>query len=324
VSGLALALVAIVALPLLVLVALAVFTARVARRVEAALPARGRFLRIGDERLHYLEKGSGPPLLLVHGLTGQLGNFAYALLEPLSRRHRVVLVDRPGSGHSTRGPGVDGNLAEQAAILARAIDELGLGRPVVVGHSLGGAVALAMALNHPDKVAALALVAPLTQPTRDVPSVFRLLALRPAALRRLVAWTVATPLSILRRRAVLSTVFGPDRAPEDFGLAGGGFWGLRPASFLAASADLQAAGTQMEALKRRYGELMVPVEVLFGREDRILAVERHGEAFVRQAPGARLEIVEGGHMIPVTNAPKVALFVERVAARVAGEPERPA
>ncbi|WP_158555048.1 alpha/beta fold hydrolase [Fulvimarina endophytica] len=312
-SVLAVLLIVICLLVLLVL-ASALWTARIARRVEAALPPRGRFLEIGGERLHYLEKGAGPPIVLVHGLTGQLGNFAYALLEPLAVRHRVVLVDRPGSGHSTRKVDRKSDLALQAGMIAEMIDRLDLGRPLVVGHSLGGAVALALALDHPRKVSRLALIAPLTQPTREVPSVFRLLTVRPHWLRVVTAWTLATPLAILSRRSVLETVFGPDEAPKDFGLAGGGFWSLRPASFIAGSEDLHAAASDMDALRERYDALQAPVDILFGREDRILDPERHGQAFVGQAANARLELIDGGHMLPVTRASDVAGFIERIAA----------
>ncbi|HWJ96292.1 MAG TPA: alpha/beta fold hydrolase, partial [Telluria sp.] len=141
---------------------LALFTRNTARRVEAYLPPGGRFVDVPGARLHIRDEGSGPPLLLIHGLAGQMCHYTYGVMERLAGEFRVVAVDRPGSGYSTRAEATPADLSAQAAALAALIDELGLGQPVVVGHSLGGAVALALALEHPAKVAGLALIAPLT------------------------------------------------------------------------------------------------------------------------------------------------------------------
>ncbi len=156
------------------------FTQRVARRAQAAVPPDGQFLDIGAQRVHYVDFGHGPAIVFVHGLCGQLRNFAYLPLAALSRTHRIVLVDRPGSGYSTRSAQSDGDLGAQADAIAGLIDALGLGRPLVVGHSLGGAISLALALDHPQRVGALALIAPLTQPVAEPPAAFRSLAIRRA------------------------------------------------------------------------------------------------------------------------------------------------
>lgn len=307
------ALVVVALLVLLVLGALWGFAALTARRVERALPRRGHVLPIGGEALHYVEAGKGPPIVLLHGLTGQIANFEYALVALLADRYHVVAFDRPGSGYSTRDWRSSADLSGQAGVIAEAITALGLDRPLVVGHSLGGAVALALALDHPAHVRGLALVAPLTQAGDAIPAAFRLLAIRSRVARHVVARTLAIPLTIAARKTVLSTVFGPDRAPADFGLKGGGLHGLRPAAFYAASADMIAAGDGMAAIAARYGELRLPVDVLFGRDDRVLSAERHGRGLAGQVPQARLEIVPGGHMLPVTAPRIVADFIVRAA-----------
>lgn len=296
---------------LLVLGGLWAFAAITARRVERALPRRGQLLEVGGEKLHYVQAGKGPPIVLLHGLTGQIGNFEYALVARLAERFHVVAFDRPGSGYSTRHWRGSADLRGQAGIIAEAIAALGLERPLVVGHSLGGAVALALALDHPDRVRGLALVAPLTQAGDAVPAAFRLLAIRSRIARLVVARTIAIPLTIAARRTVLATVFGPDRAPADFGLKGGGLHGLRPSAFYAASADMIAAGDDMGAIVARYGELRLPVDILFGRDDRVLSAARHGERLAAQIPQAKLELVPGGHMLPVTAPALVADFIAR-------------
>lgn len=303
----------VLALPGLVLAGLAWFTWRTARRIETYMPAAGRFVDVPGARLHVREAGSGPAVLLVHGLGGQTAHFDYGVFETLARSHRVVAVDRPGSGHSLRAPGTPADIATQAAALASLIDTLGLERPTVAGHSLGGAIALALALEYPDKVGSLALVAPLTHVQDAPPAVFRALAIASPMLRTLFAWTLATPGAISGGKKVLAAVFAPEAAPRDFPVRGGGMLSLRPRQFLACAADMQALPGHMPGQVARYGQLAVPTSVLYGREDALLDWREHGQALADKVPGARLQLVDGGHMLPVTQPQLVADFVAECA-----------
>jgi predicted alpha/beta-fold hydrolase len=114
--------------------ALAVSNARTARQVEKALPPLGRFIDIDGSRIHYLDRGSGPTILCIHGLAGQMRHFTYALLDKLKSDYRVVIVDRPGSGYSTRPPQASAAIFAQARTLAKFAAALRLQRPLVVGH----------------------------------------------------------------------------------------------------------------------------------------------------------------------------------------------
>jgi len=309
------------------LAASALFTLYCARKVESLLPPQGRFVDVPGARLHVREFGqgfgAGRAILLVHGLGGQSSHFSYALAALLARRYRVVAVDRPGSGWSTRASEAGPDLSSQAAALAALIERLALGQPLVVGHSLGGAVALALALGHPAKVAGLALLAPLTHMRTDVPAVFKGLTIASPLLRKLVAWTLLVPRSIQSGRQTLEQVFGPEPVPRDFGTKGGGLLSLRPAAFLAASDDLQALPARLPAQQERYQELGIPVAVLYGKDDRILDWRANGRALADKVPGARLELVAGGHMLPVTQPEVCAAFIEGVA-QAAGLDQGPA
>lgn len=308
-------LVAFIALLALAVGALVLFTAHTARRVEAALPPLGRFVEVGGARVHYLERGSGPTLLLIHGLGASMRVFTHSVLDRLAGEFRVVLMERPGSGESTRGPSACARVRSQAETVSAFISAVGLDHPVLVGHSLGGAVALAVALAHPEQVRGLALVAPLANAQETVPPVFRKLIITSRALRRATAWTVATPASILRSARVLDTLFGPDAVPADYATAGGGLLGLRPKSFCAASEDLVALEGELPELVGRYAELRLPVGILYGRGDRVLDHRLHGVEVAAKIEGAELELIEGGHMLPLTAPDAVAEFVRRVARR---------
>jgi pimeloyl-ACP methyl ester carboxylesterase len=309
------ALALIVLLLAIVVGGLAGFAAYTTRKVETAVPPRGRFLELDGCRIHYVDEGAGPPLFLIHGLGGQLGNFTYALIGRLANEFRVIAVDRPGSGYSTRPAGADPRLRAQAEIIAKLIKTLNLGRPLVVGHSLGGAITLALGLDHPECASGLALIAPVTQLVATPPEPFRGLDIKSPLLRWIVAWTLATPLGIRKGDQILKQVFAPDKAPADFVTLGGGALGLRPQSFCATSADLEAVNDGFDAMIRRYPTLSLPVGILFGKGDNLLDYRVHGQATKDQIPGLDLELMEGGHMLPVTAPDAVADFIRR---RMAG------
>lgn len=291
------------------------FTFHTARRVELALPPEGRFVTVAGTRLHVLEAGQGPAVLLIHGLSGHLKHFSYGVVAQLAENHRVVALDRPGSGYSS--PAAAADLETQADIVAGLIDTLGLGKPVIVGHSLGGALALAVALRHPEQVAGLALIAPLTHLPGAPSRAFSALTIRQDWLRHLVAWTLAVPLMIIGRKLTVDIVFGPEAFPRNFPFKGGGMLGLRPSHFVAASRDLNAIPLSLPAQQLRYASLRLPVSILYGRGDRILDPEFHGTALANAVPGAELQWVEGGHMLPVTQPEVTAAFIRQAVQRSA-------
>lgn len=302
--------------------ALLAFSLFASRRIETVAPPQGGFLDLDGERLHLLEQGLGPPVVLIHGLSGQMGNFTHSLVERLAAEFRVVAFDRPGSGYSTRARGAAAGMRAQAETLARAIRVLKLDRPVVVGHSLGGALALELALDHPDCVGALALIAPATHAVASPPLVFRPLAIRSPSLRRLFAWTLATPGALAMRSLALKEVFAPELPPRDFAGAGGGLLSMRSRSVENASADMIALDADLKMLPRRYAEIRVPVGVLFGRSDHVLDWRAHGESMKDAILGLEFELIDGGHMLPVTQPDACAAFIRRVAEQVSTQ-DRP-
>jgi len=307
-----------------VAVGLAIFAAWTARQVEKALPPCGRFMEVDGARIHYLDEGSGPPLVLIHGLGGQMHNFTHSLLDRLKRDHRVIILDRPGCGYSTHPRKASSALGAQAKIIAAFIEKLGLEQPLIVGHSLGGAIALMLALEHPERIGGLALLAPATHAAKTVPPLFRGIYVRSKLMRGVVAWTLAIPMSITNRELVLGTVFGPGAVPADFAIKGGGLLTLRPRSYIAASSDLIAAIEDLQHMPARYGDLTIPVGILFGTNDLLLDHAIHGAGFVEKLPSAHFELIEdGGHMIIITAADHCADFIARMARRAGAERTEP-
>ena len=307
----------VVVLAAAALAALTAFSLLAARMFEQRVPPQGRILDLDGERLHLLDTGGGPALVLIHGLSGQMGNFTHSLVDRLAADFRVIAFDRPGSGYSPRARGAPAGPRAQAAALARAIRALGLKRPVIVGHSFGGAVALALALDQPDCAGALALIAPVTHPVERAPLLFEGLAIRSPLLRLILYWTAATPIALLARNWGAARVFAPEAPAPDFGTAGGALLALRPVNLRAASEDMVAANADLAGMVSRYPSICIPVGVLYGRDDRILDWRMHGERLKEAIPALDLELVPGGHMLPVTAPDVTAAFIRRIGARAA-------
>jgi pimeloyl-ACP methyl ester carboxylesterase len=302
-------LLALIALFALTLACLALFTAFTASYVERLIPPAGRFLDIAGARIHYLDLGEGPPIVLIHGLSGQLHHFTYALTGRL-KGHRLIVFDRPGSGYSVPRPAGTAGVRAQAAILAKAIEALKLDRPLIVGHSLGGAVSLALAVDHPKLAGALALIAPLTQSGNKVPEAFKGLAIRSGFKRWLISWTMAVPMTILNAPKIVALVFAPELPPVDFVTRAGGLLGFRPSAFRTASEDMLGVPRDVPGLGSRYGEIQIPVSVLYGDQDAVLNYKVHGLPMEAAIPHARVRILKGrGHMLPVTAPGETAEFI---------------
>ena len=301
---------------LVVLAASWVWTRKLAADAEKAVPRAGQIQPVTGGAIHYTEEGprDGQTLVLIHGLAGNMHNMTHSLAGQLNSDFRVITIDRPGSGYSIRAEDALARLPAQAAMIGEFLDRLGIDRPVLVGHSLGGALALAMALERKEKIGALALLCPLTAAMPGPPAVFKPLVIRSPLLRRLIGHTIAVPIARLTRETVVAQVFAPEKPPADFLVRGGAILGLRPSSFIGASTDLEGATLSMPDQVARYAsELKVPGGVLFGSEDNLLSPDQHGRSM--QAFGLVHEEVQGlGHMIPITAPDACADFIRRMAA----------
>ena len=298
-------------------------TRRLARESRAAVPPAGEFLSLAKAKIHYTDTGprDAPPLVLIHGLSGQLQHFTYALTEPLSRDFRVIALDRPGCGYSTRASDAMARLPEQAALLLEFLEHLDIRQPVLTGHSLGGAVALAMALQAPEKIRGLALLSPLTHPAADGPEAFKGLIVHSGLIRHLMAQTVAIPTAQRTAGPVLDQIFAPEACPNDFLIKGGGILGLRPEGFVAASADASFLYPAITDQAARYAkDLACPGAVLFGEQDAILDPKAQGEVMARFGLPCKI-LPERGHMLPITAAPDCEEFIRETVAKLPALPQ---
>lgn len=293
-----------------------------ASRIEAAHPAAGRFVDVEGGRLHVLELGPSSgrekqlPVVLVHGASGNLNDLRLALGDRLARNRRVILVDRPGHGWSDRPGGVaDASPGRQAALIMEALDRMGVDRFVLLGHSLGGAVASALALAWPHRLAGLVLLAPVTHPWEGGMDWYNVILSTPV-IGRLFAHTVAVPLSFLMLDGGVASVFAPQPAPADYVRRAAIRLLLRPATFVANAQDIAALKAFVTQQVPRYREIGVPTVVVSGSRDGTVPPHVHARAFARAVPNARLIMLTGiGHMPHHTSTDRVVAAVEQVLAR---------
>lgn len=307
--------VAALTIAVLMLAITIVRTRRIASEAERTVPPIGKFITIDGNRIHYVEKGEGRPILFIHGLGAQLHQFRSTLFDRLDG-YRLIAIDRPGSGYSERAAGATGALSEQARVVRRFIDKLGLERPLLVGHSLGGAVALTLAVEHPQAISGLALLSPYTHHTAAIAPEFAALHILSPFKRRLIAETVAVPATQKHAEQTLAFVFGPQPAPANYMVEGGGWLGLRPSHFYATSTDIVAIGDDYPRVQKKFADIKVPVGILFGTADRVLDYQKHGVEMVGRIKDLDLELAEGvGHMPQFSAREQTAAFVKRMAER---------
>ena len=302
----------------LAIAGLAAATLVVTAVIERRHPPAGRFVAVSGGRLHVAELGpaamAAPPIVLLHGASGNLEDMRFALGERLAGRHHVILIDRPGHGWSDR-PNGDGDASpgRQAALIAEALDRLGVERAIIVGHSWSGALATAFALDHPSRVAGLMLIAPVTHPWPGGVSWYYSLATTPV-IGPLFVRTLVMPLGLFMVEAGSRGVFAPQPVPTGYVDEAAINLVLRPAEFVANARDVAGLKAFVAAQAPRYGEISAPTVIISGDRDATVSVEIHSRAIAAMVPQARLVVLPGvGHMPHHVASDTVIAEIDRLA-----------
>lgn len=277
--------------------AAAFYVHRRSRRAERHNPPTGRFLEIDGVRLHYLHGGRGQPVVLLHGNGVDTSDFALSgLTDALADRYRVIAFDRPGFGYSERPRDRPWTPEDQALLIRRALAELEVERPVVVAHSLSTMLAAALALEEPDYVKGLVLLAGYYYPTAR-PDVPLMASLNLPMLGPLMGNTLSPLVGRALWGRTRSALFSPAEPPPRFGEFP--VWmSLRPSQLRAAADDAAGMLPAARRLQDRYQELRVPVELIAGDGDRIAWPGKHSERLHHELPHSRLRLIpEAGHMV---------------------------
>jgi len=257
--------------------------------VEADITASGG-------NVHYRQAGSGPDVVLLHGSgNGDGRDWFFSAFARLAETHRVTAFDRPGIGQSALIEGAD-DPRRQAAHLAAAAAALGIERPIVVGHSYGGAVALAWALEAGDALRGLVLLAPVAYVLPPPDAIFKLLA-RPA-LGPALAWVVCRFLSGPAMGEPLKKVFSPQEVPAAYLEHARAALLKNPAEVIANAREIMGLSAPVAAMAAQYGQIQMPVVILQGDSDANVPPDSQAARLVHDLPNATLEMKPGmGHML---------------------------
>lgn len=260
-------------------------------------PPMGQFIEVNGVRLHYVERGQGQPLVLLHGNGSMIQDFDLSgLIDLASENYRVIVFDRPGYGYSDRPRTTIWTPTAQAKLLHEALVKLGVEQPIVAGHSWGTLVAMAMALEYPTYVRSLVLLSGYYYPSArlDTP------LLSPPAIPiigDLMRYTISPLLGRLMWPAILRQLFGPAATPEHFSEFP--VWmTLRPSQIRASAAESALMIPAAFGLRDRYHELTMPVTIMAGIEDRFVDAHAQSERLHQEIPHSYLNLARGaGHMI---------------------------
>jgi pimeloyl-ACP methyl ester carboxylesterase len=284
---------------LLVIIAILVLGAAITAvgvvRLERAHRPAGIFVPVAGGRLHVVDlaparPSAAPPVVLLHGASGNLEDLRLTLGSILARAHRVILIDRPGHGFSDRPGGIaDASPGRQAALIAEALD-------------------------FPERVAGLVLLAPVTHPWNGGVGWYNKLAAAPL-VGRLFAYTLVLPLGLVLFARAAASTFAPQIVPPDYARRAAGRLVLRPPEFIANAQDLAALKAFVTAQVPRYREIAAPTVIIAGDRDTTVSPKINARAAAALIPDAKLVVLEGiGHMVPHAAAEAIAKEIETIAA----------
>jgi pimeloyl-ACP methyl ester carboxylesterase len=269
--------------------------------LQRAYPAQGRMIEVAGASLNVLDIGPrdapGPPVVMIHGASSNLEVMRQPLGDRLAENHRVILIDRPGHGWSTRAHLEHSTPAIQGRMIDEALEKLGVGAAVFVVHSWSGALGARMALDYPARVAGLVMLAPVAYPWRGGVGWYNRLVTTPV-IGPLLAYTITLPLGYFLAAPGARVAFLPQIMPEDFVGNTATPLLLRPREFLANAWDLVTLKAAVEEQAPRYGEIRTPVVVISGDVDKTVTTNIHSRPFAKAVPAVKLIVLpDVGHMI---------------------------
>ncbi|MEM7267992.1 MAG: alpha/beta hydrolase [Pseudomonadota bacterium] len=281
---------------------------------EALYPPLGKIYLVDGQQVHATDEGSGRPVVMIHGASGNLRDFTFNITGPLSQSYRVIAMDRPGFGYSTRATDDQAwSPFAQAAQLRAATKMMGIERPIIVGHSWGATVALAWALDAPEEVAGVVSASGAMMPWNGIVDFLGAIGVGEFGARR-----YSERLSKTAEEGgianFIARAFRPQSPPPGYIDYVGGELAVREKTLRANTQDFANLQRAMRRLEPRYDELTTPLEVIHGDRDWLLSYERHALGMADRAPHANLTKLTGvGHMAHHASPQALADAIGRIA-----------
>ena len=289
--------------------------------LQRVYPAQGRMIEVAGARLNILDIGprdaAGLPVVMIHGASSNLEVMRQPLGDRLAENRRVILIDRPGHGWSTRAHLRDSTPAIQGRMIDEALETLGVRSAIFVVHSWSGALGARMALDFPARVAGLVMLAPVAYPWRGGVGWYNRAVATPV-IGPLLAHTITLPLGTFLAGPGARGVFLPQIMPQNFVADTATPLLLRPREFLANARDLVTLKAAVDEQAPRYGNIKAPTVVISGDVDKTVTTNIHSRPFVEAVPDAKLIVVpEVGHMIQNAAPELVMSEIDAMAGKLA-------
>lgn len=288
---------------------------RRAQEAERRHPPIGRFITVDGVRMHYAEWGEGTPVVLLNGNGTMIQDWALSGLVGLAaQQYRVIAIDRPGYGYSERPRDRVWTAAVQAELIARTIAALGLERPVVVGHSWGALVSVALALAHPEATRGLVLLSGYYYPSRRM-DVWLFAPPAIPGIGDVFRYTASPLMGRLLAPALIRGLFEPRPVPDRFEERFPLDLALRPSQIRAEAEDSALMIPSVASLHDRYSEIRHPCAVICGADDIVVTPARQSVRLERDLPDSTLHVIPGlGHMVHYDAQEEIVAAIGRVAA----------
>lgn len=295
------------------LAAIALLNRHLAKKAEHDNPPAGRFLHVNGVRLHYVERGVGDPLVLLHGNGSMIQDFeSSGLIDLAAKDYRVIVFDRPGFGHSDRPRNVVWTPDAQAELIKQALERLGVSNAIFLGHSWGASVAVALALKYPGLVRGLVLASGYYYPTVR-PDVVAMAAPSLPLIGDVLSHTISPLISRVAWPLMMAKIFGPRSAPKKFE-AFPKEMALRPSQIRASSAESALMIPDAFHLRKQYADLKMPVVIIAGEQDRLVDIDTQSARLHSDISQSRFHRFPGnGHMIQQTATDRVMSAIGEVA-----------
>ena len=284
-----------------------------ANKAERDNPPVGRFLDVNGVRLHYVERGTGDAVVLLHGNGSMIQDFeASGLIDLAAKDFRVVVFDRPGFGHSERPRGTVWTPDAQAELIKAALTQLGVSRAIILGHSWGASVAVAMGLKYPDLVRGLVLASGYYYPTIR-PDVVAMGAPALPIVGDFLSQTISPLLSRAIWPLMLKKIFGPKSVPTKF-QAFPKEMAMRPSQIRASASEAALMIPDAFALRGKYADLQVPTVIIAGEDDKLIDIDSQSDRLHDDVSQSTIRRIAGnGHMIQQTATDEVMSAIREVA-----------
>lgn len=302
------------------LAALAIANRRQAQMAERAAPPQGGFLLVDEVKLHYVDQGHGPVVVLIHGNGSMIDDFTSSgLVDLLARDHRVIVFDRPGYGYSKRPHTWFWTAQAQGRLIARALDCLGVRKAVVLGHSWGASVAVALGLQSPDLVHGLVLTSGyyFAAEQKGLALMSKLLS-GPAlpVIGPLLRNTFAPVIVRALWPRILHRLFAPAPVPAKFA----GFpreLAFRPSQINTSAAEAGMLTAMAASLQTHYRELSMPVAIVAGTDDRLIDSAAQSWRLYELIRGSTIHPVpRAGHMVHQTAPEVLDAILREISAKI--------